>query len=76
MESNETNQENDETTTTTVKNKKRSEMLCMIGIPASLTCNELLDFVVPYSETLIYLRIIRDAYPNRYMAILKFRTQV
>jgi hypothetical protein len=27
----------------------RSEMLCMIAIPASLTCNELLDFVMPYS---------------------------
>lgn len=27
---------------------KRSEMLCMIGIPANVGCNELLDFIMPF----------------------------
>jgi hypothetical protein len=52
----------------------QSEMICMIGIPASITCHELLDFVMPFSDTMQYLRIIRDANPNQYMALLKFNT--
>lgn len=54
---------------------KRSEMLCILGIPASLTCNELLNFIMPAGESMQYVRIIRDSYPNRYMAVLKFKTQ-
>jgi hypothetical protein len=54
----------------------RSELICMIGIPANINCNELLDFVIPFSETIEYMRIIRDTTPNQYMALFKFISQV
>ena len=54
----------------------RSQMLCMIGVPNSISCNELLDFVMPFNENMQFMRILRDSYPNQYMVLLKFTNQV
>lgn len=56
--------------------ENRSEMLCMIGVPNSVSCNELLDFVMPFNEHLQFMRICRDSYPNQYMVLFKFINQV
>ncbi|CAF0909803.1 unnamed protein product [Brachionus calyciflorus] len=53
----------------------RSELLCMIGIPANINCNELLEFLMPFSESIVNMRIIRDAFPNQYMTLVKFKSQ-
>lgn len=53
----------------------RSQMLCMIGVPNSISCNELLDFVMPFNENMQFMRILRDSYPNQYMVLLKFTNQ-
>lgn len=37
--------------------QQRSEMLCMIGIPANITCNELLDLVMPFKYLKLTLLI-------------------
>lgn len=55
--------------------QKRSEMLCMIGVPNSVTCNELLDFVMPFNENMQFMRILRDTHPNQYMVLIKFINQ-
>lgn len=66
--------EDDISTKLTTEN--RSEMLCMIGVPNSVSCNELLDFVMPFNEHLQFMRICRDSYPNQYMVLFKFINQV
>ena len=48
----------------------KSELLCMLGISASIGCNELIDFVAPFADSLEYMRIVRDAQPNQYMALV------
>ena len=55
--------------------QKRSEMICMLGIPNTVSCNELLDFIMPFNENLQYMRILRDTVPNQYMALFKFINQ-
>lgn len=53
----------------------RSEMLCMLAVPASMTCHSLLQFLAPCGEGLQYVRIIRDTTPNQFMVLLKFVDQ-
>lgn len=53
----------------------RSSMLCMIGVPNSLSCNELLDFVMPFNDHIQFMRILRDTFPNQYMVLFKFKNQ-
>ncbi|VDL81826.1 unnamed protein product [Nippostrongylus brasiliensis] len=49
-------------------------MLCMLAVPAQLTLRELLLFIGPEIGTIERIKIIRDATPNEYMVILKFKT--
>ncbi|XP_041348267.1 BRCA1-associated protein-like isoform X2 [Gigantopelta aegis] len=57
----------------------RSEMICMLGVPGSYMIHDLLQFVAPMrsesNSTIEYMRIIRNATPNQYMVLLKFRDQ-
>lgn len=53
----------------------RSELLCMLGIPSTKNCSDLFDFLIPFNETLQFIRILRDTSPNQYMVLLKFHTQ-
>ncbi|XP_020613706.1 BRCA1-associated protein-like [Orbicella faveolata] len=54
---------------------KRSEMICMLAVPAKMTCIELMQFVAPSEEFIECVKIIRDATPNQYMVLVKFRSQ-
>lgn len=53
----------------------RSEMLCILAVPSQMTTHDLLQFAAPCSPVIENLRIIRDATPNQYMVLVKFRCQ-
>lgn len=54
----------------------RSEMICMIAIPAKYTCRDLQEFISPARDTIQYIKILRDNRPNLYMALIKFKDQL
>ncbi|XP_033627537.1 BRCA1-associated protein-like [Asterias rubens] len=53
----------------------RSEMLCMLAVPAVMTIHDLLQLAAPLSQGIQLMRIIRDATPNQYMVLFKFKHQ-
>lgn len=53
----------------------RSEMLCMLAVPAMMTLHDILQFISPESSHVENIRVIRDSKPNLYMVLLKFRDQ-
>nr|CAD7416961.1 unnamed protein product [Timema poppensis] len=54
---------------------KCSQTVCILAVPANMTCHDLLTFTAACHEDINNLRIIRDGSPNQYMALLKFRTE-
>ncbi|PSN56725.1 BRCA1-associated protein [Blattella germanica] len=54
---------------------QRSQTVCILAVPATMTCNDLLSFTAACHGDIQHLRIIRDGSPNRYMALLTFRSQ-
>jgi len=54
----------------------RSQMICMLAIPAWLSCHDLLNFLAACCPGTRRVRIIRDKTPNQYMALVLFRSQV
>ncbi|CAG5135763.1 unnamed protein product [Candidula unifasciata] len=61
--------------TTLEKDVARSEMLCMLGVPASYTVHDLIKFIAPMGDCVSYMQVLRDAFPNQYMLLIKFRDQ-
>lgn len=55
---------------------QRSQMICLLAIPAWLSCHDLLNFLAPCCPGIRQVRIIRDKTPNQYMALVLFRSQV
>jgi len=55
---------------------ERSEMVCMLSIPAVLTIHDLLAFMSHVTDGLENIKIIRDSTPSQYMALLKFKSQL
>ncbi|GAB1598091.1 BRCA1-associated protein-like [Argonauta hians] len=53
----------------------RSEMICMLGVSAAYTIHDLLRFTASVSAGVESMRIIRDATPNQYMVLVKFKNQ-
>jgi BRCA1-associated protein len=51
-----------------------SQTLCLLAVPAALSCHDILNFCAPFHSMLKHVRIIRDGSPNQYMVILDFRT--
>lgn len=58
------------------ENVPRSQMICMLAIPAWLSCHDLLNFLAPCCPGIRRVRVIRDKTPNQYMALVLFRSQV
>lgn len=54
----------------------RSELICIIGVPAKYNCREMQEFIAPAGETIQFMKILRDARPNQYMILIKFRDQL
>lgn len=44
--------------------------LCIIGVPTSMTCHDLLSFTAPCHVDIAHIRILRDGSPNQYMSLL------
>ena len=63
----------DRDTVDTVLPGGRSDMVCMLAVPAVLTSHDLLNFIAPCSPDIRSIRIVRDKTPNQYMVLLKFR---
>lgn len=61
--------------TSTGEGTDRSELICMLAVPARFTIHDLLMFNGPCLQGMEYMRIIRDGSPNQYMVLVKFRTQ-
>jgi len=53
----------------------RSQLLCMVGVPAKIKSPDLLQFTAPCHSELEMMRIIQDSSPNQYMTLLRFRCQ-
>jgi BRCA1-associated protein len=54
---------------------ERSELVCMISVPTSMTTHDLMQFVAPFEQDIESIRIIRDSKPNQYMVLIRFRNQ-
>lgn len=52
-----------------------SELLCMLSVPAKMSCTDILNFIAPFGKNIEHIRIIRDSTPNLYMVLLKFKHQ-
>lgn len=48
-----------------------SRMLCLLAVPATLNCHDILNFVAPCHSTIQHIRIIRDGTPNQFMVLLE-----
>lgn len=57
-------------------NIPRSSMLCILGVPAKCTCQDLQRYIAPARDTILHIKIIRDSVPNQYMVLLRFQDQV
>ncbi|XP_065055238.1 BRCA1-associated protein-like [Rhopilema esculentum] len=54
----------------------RSEMICMMSVPAKLTCIDLQQFTQPMKDSIQHMQIVRDNSPNQYIVLLKFKDQL
>lgn len=49
-----------------------SQMLCLLAVPSTLNCHDILNFVAPCHPTIQHIRIIRDGTPNQFMVLLEY----
>lgn len=61
--------------TSLTEDVRRSAMLCILTVPATMTSHDLMKFVAPYNDVMEHMKIIRDSTPNQYMVLVKFRSQ-
>ncbi|XP_039312302.1 BRCA1-associated protein isoform X3 [Solenopsis invicta] len=52
----------------------RSHTICILSVPATMTCHDLLTFTAACHQDIQYFRILRDGSPNQYMALITFRS--
>jgi len=60
--------------TSVEKAASRSQTVCILAVPATMTCNDLLTFLAACQSDIKHVRIIRDGSPNQYMVLLTFRS--
>ena len=53
-------------------NFTRTNLLCMLSVPAKISCTDLLNFISSFEKHIEHIRVIRDPTPNIYMTLLKF----
>ncbi|XP_047142667.1 BRCA1-associated protein isoform X1 [Hydra vulgaris] len=53
----------------------RSDTICMLGVPAKYSCQDLQNFIAPTGETVRHIQIIRDGNANQYMVLIRFKDQ-
>ncbi|XKL64318.1 hypothetical protein PGB90_004404 [Kerria lacca] len=52
-----------------------SQIVCILAVPATMTCHDLLTYTAAYHNNVQHIRIIRDGSVNQYMALIYFRTK-
>ncbi|XP_012250840.2 BRCA1-associated protein isoform X2 [Athalia rosae] len=55
---------------------ERSHCICILSVPATMTCHDLLIFTAACHQDIQHFRIIRDGSPNQYMALMTFRSAI
>ncbi|CRK90903.1 CLUMA_CG004592, isoform A [Clunio marinus] len=50
-----------------------SKTICLLAVPSTLNCHDILSFIAPCHPEITHVRIIRDGTPNQFMVILEFR---
>jgi len=60
---------------TSVEKAATSQTVCILAVPASMTCHDLLTFLAACQGDIKNIRIIRDGSPNQYMVLLTFRSE-
>ncbi|KAL1501743.1 hypothetical protein ABEB36_007017 [Hypothenemus hampei] len=53
--------------------RKDALTLCLLGVPCSMTCHDILAFTAPCHGDISHIRVLRDSLPNQYMCLLTFR---
>ncbi|KAJ8933764.1 hypothetical protein NQ314_013797 [Rhamnusium bicolor] len=53
-----------------LSSRKEALTLCLLGVPTSMTCHDLLAFTAPCHADISHIRVLRDSLPNQYMALL------
>ncbi|XP_056146757.1 BRCA1-associated protein [Lampris incognitus] len=61
--------------TSLIEDVRRSAMLCILTVPATMTSHDLMKLVAPFNDVMEHMKIIRDSTPNQYMVLIKFNTQ-
>lgn len=51
-----------------------SQTLCLLAVPSTLNCHDILNFIAPCHPEITHVRIISDGSPNQFMVLLDFRS--
>lgn len=62
--------------TSLTEDVRRSAMVCILTVPATMTSHDLMKLMAPFSDVMEHMKIIRDSTPNQYMVLIKFCRQV
>ncbi|XP_057339840.1 BRCA1-associated protein [Microplitis mediator] len=52
----------------------RSHTVCILSVPATMTCHDLLTFTAACHQDIQHFRILQDSNPNQYMALITMRS--
>uniref|UniRef100_H2L4F3 BRCA1-associated protein n=1 Tax=Oryzias latipes TaxID=8090 RepID=H2L4F3_ORYLA len=61
--------------TSLTEDVRRSAMVCILTVPATMTSHDLMQLMAPFNEVMEHMKIIRDSTPNQYMVLIKFCSQ-
>lgn len=53
---------------------ERTQTICILAVPATMTCHDLLRYTAPCHQDVRHFRILRDGSPNQYMALITFKS--
>ncbi|KAH3744148.1 BRCA1-associated protein [Pelomyxa schiedti] len=56
-------------------NIPNSTLLCVLAVPSYLTTSDFARFISGFHRSIHYMKLLRDASPNKYMVLLKFDDQ-
>ncbi|KAI5700321.1 hypothetical protein M8J76_010709 [Diaphorina citri] len=60
---------------TSIENaSQQCHTVCILAVPSTMTCHDLLTFTASCAEQIRHIRIVRDGSLNQYMALLTFRS--
>lgn len=51
-----------------------SKTLCLLAVPSSLNCHDILNFIAPCHPVIQHVRILRDGSPNQFIVLIDFRS--